>query len=74
MSIKWWENDVGQIVIEGKEDMRKRGLPSPDRADACVLSLVKRGSTRELEQPRGAKRRRPGESKSLTGDLLTRMM
>jgi hypothetical protein len=27
----------GQIVIESKDDMRKRGLPSPDRADAVML-------------------------------------
>ena len=28
----------GQIQIESKEDMRKRGMPSPDRADALMLS------------------------------------
>lgn len=28
----------GQIQIEGKEDMRKRKLPSPDRADALMLT------------------------------------
>lgn len=27
----------GQIVIESKDDMRKRGMPSPDRADAVML-------------------------------------
>jgi len=74
MSIKWWENDIGQIVIEGKEDMRKRGLPSPDRADAAVLSLVKRGSTRDAETHAAQRRRRPGESRSITGDLLLKNM
>jgi hypothetical protein len=28
----------GQIQIESKDDMRKRGLPSPDRADAVMLA------------------------------------
>lgn len=30
----------GQIKIESKEDMRKRGLPSPDRADSLMLALA----------------------------------
>ena len=30
----------GQIVIESKDDMRKRGMPSPDRADAVMLVLA----------------------------------
>lgn len=28
----------GQIQIESKDDMRKRGMPSPDRADGVMLS------------------------------------
>ncbi|KAB2347338.1 hypothetical protein [Actinomadura rudentiformis] len=28
----------GQILIESKDDMRKRGLPSPDKADAVMLA------------------------------------
>lgn len=30
----------GRIKIESKEDMRKRGLPSPDRADAVCLTMA----------------------------------
>lgn len=30
----------GQVVIESKDDMRKRGMPSPDRADAVMLALA----------------------------------
>jgi hypothetical protein len=30
----------GQIQIESKDDMRKRGLPSPDRADAVMLAVA----------------------------------
>ena len=27
----------GHLVLEAKEDMRKRGMPSPDEADAVAL-------------------------------------
>lgn len=37
-SIKWFTNSRGLIFIESKDDMKKRGLSSPDRADACVIS------------------------------------
>lgn len=30
----------GKIQIESKKDMKKRGLPSPNRADALVLSFA----------------------------------
>ena len=33
-SIKWGIDSRGRIKIESKDDMRKRGLLSPDRADA----------------------------------------
>jgi len=69
-SIKWWENDAGQIVIESKDDMRDRGLPSPDRADACVLSIVKRGSIKEDEHKLGGKKK----NNSIAGDLLDMVM
>lgn len=39
-SIKWWVDSGARIQIEPKEDIRERGLPSPDRADACVYSTV----------------------------------
>lgn len=39
-SIKFWINGRGQVQLETKEDMEDRGVPSPDKADACVLSTV----------------------------------
>ena len=30
-------NSSGQLLIEAKQDMRKRGVPSPDEADAVAL-------------------------------------
>jgi len=42
-NIKWWVDSSGRIQIESKEDMRERGVKSPDRADACVYSTVHSG-------------------------------
>lgn len=40
-NIKYKINSRGQIQIESKDDMKKRGLPSPDRADALMLAFAK---------------------------------
>ncbi|MCY9593732.1 terminase B [Paenibacillus chitinolyticus] len=37
---KWRMNSSGKILLERKEEMKKRGLPSPDRADAFVLAFA----------------------------------
>jgi phage terminase large subunit-like protein len=39
-AIKYKYTPRGQIQIESKDDMRKRGMPSPDRADAVMLTSV----------------------------------
>jgi phage terminase large subunit len=36
--------DTGKIKIESKDDMRKRGVASPDRADALVMSFYPFGA------------------------------
>lgn len=41
-NVKYKINRHGQIVVESKEDMKKRGLPSPDRADALAYALERR--------------------------------
>lgn len=41
-SIKWFVDSSSRIQIESKEDMRDRGVASPDHADACVYSTVGR--------------------------------
>lgn len=38
--IKYKYNSRGQLQIESKEDMRKRGVKSPDKADALALSFM----------------------------------
>lgn len=40
MSIKWGVTSSGKIYIESKDDMRDRGVASPDLADAAVYSTI----------------------------------
>jgi phage terminase large subunit len=37
---KWRMSSKGKIMLESKDDMKKRGLKSPDRADAFVLTFA----------------------------------
>ena len=39
-SIKWTLNSRGQVILESKDDMKKRGLPSPDKADALAYAFA----------------------------------
>jgi hypothetical protein len=64
-SIKWKTDSKGRILIESKEDMRRRGVPSPDRADAFVQSLVSRPA---MALPAN------DPQPTLTGDLLERAL
>jgi ribosomal protein S27AE len=41
--IRYSHNSRGQIVIESKEDARKRGVKSPDRAEAVILAFADMG-------------------------------
>ena len=38
--VKWNRNERGKIVIESKSSLSKRGLPSPDIADALILTYA----------------------------------
>lgn len=61
--IKYHLNSRGQIVIESKEDMKARGLPSPDRADACIYTTVRMGSMSLA-----------GSTSTVAGDLMRKKM
>lgn len=57
-SLKYKFDSRGRIQIESKEEMRKRGLPSPDKADALMLAFapsVKRFDAGLVSILRGAK-------------------
>jgi hypothetical protein len=41
-SIRYSHNARGQIVIESKQDALKRGVKSPDRAEAVMLAFAER--------------------------------
>lgn len=60
LRVKYGVNRHGQIWVESKDDMKKRGFESPDRADALVYALV--SETPQAHVLPGA---------SLTADLLT---
>jgi hypothetical protein len=62
-SIKWGIDSRGRIKIESKDDMRRRGLPSPDRADAMAIAFAGRanGAPMNVESHAG---------ESITGDLM----
>lgn len=47
-SILWSIDGRGRVVIEGKDAMAKRGLASPDRAEALVLALLPSAKGRNL--------------------------
>jgi hypothetical protein len=63
-SIKSTLDSRGRITIESKHGMRKRGTPSPDRADTVAMALSRRAN--------GGVRVNVGDhaGHSITGDLL----
>ena len=42
-ALRYGYDSSGRIRMESKDDMRKRGLPSPDKADALMLAFVETG-------------------------------
>ena len=63
-SIKWTVDSRGRIKIESKDDMRKRGLPSPDRAEALIFTYLQTaGMSIDVQSHHG---------NSITGDLLSK--
>jgi hypothetical protein len=65
-SIKWGIDSRGRIKIESKDDMRKRGLPSPDRADTAAMIFSGRANAAPINVESHA-----GES--ITGGLMTKV-
>ena len=62
--IKWRMTSKGRIAVETKDEMRKRGVPSPDRADALAYAFA------HVDLPVGDVESHAGES--ITGDLMTK--
>jgi hypothetical protein len=62
--IKWKMVSKGQIQVETKDEMRKRGVPSPDRADALAYAFA------YIDLPEVDAESHAGGS--ITGDLMTK--
>ena len=67
-TIKWTDENGGKIKVESKKDMKKRGLKSPNHADAFNITeyLAKRFVSR---MPAWAQR--PSRSRRLVGSWKT---
>ncbi len=39
-AMRYSYDSLGRILIESKDSMRQRGLPSPDKADALMLAFL----------------------------------
>lgn len=73
---RWSLDSKGRIKVESKKDLLKRGVPSPDRADAAIMArdldrggidfLARYGTREELKQA--------ARASSLTADLYTKAM
>jgi len=61
-AIQWKLDSRGRVQIESKDEIRKRGLPSPDRADALVYAFFQnQSSVIDVNSHKGL---------AVTGDLL----
>ena len=47
-SLRYSYDSSGRIRMESKDDMRRRGLPSPDKADALMLAFLETGGRLRL--------------------------
>ena len=47
-ALRYSYDSQGRIVMESKDEMRQRGLPSPDRADALMLAFLESAPTARL--------------------------
>lgn len=72
-SIKYEENSVGIISVETKKDMKKRGIPSPDRGDTLMMATAPADSwTEAYTNPDQIPDHSANDT--LTGDLLHKEM
>ena len=81
VSLRYDVSSSGQVRLEGKREMRKRGLPSPDKADALALAFLKppslgiwTGTEPFLNDDRPASRRLPRPQYGIGYDLLPSML
>jgi hypothetical protein len=72
-SIRKEEDSQGRIVVESKKDMKKRGVPSPDRADTLMMVTAPFEDWSEFDDDvMTGSAHDQGDFDSLTGDLMVR--
>ncbi len=59
-TLKWTVDSKGRIKIESKADLAKRGMPSPDEADALSMAAIESLSTMTTEDLLAMHRASPG--------------
>lgn len=66
-----WKLDSSQrrIRIETKDEMKKRGIKSPDRADAAIMAYY--AGVRTVDDAQTVLKRQTNEPTTISGDLLT---
>ncbi len=45
-ALRYSFNSLGQVIVESKDDMRSRGVPSPDKADALMMCFLSKRRVR----------------------------
>lgn len=73
-SIKWSEDSSGRIIVETKKELKRRGLPSPDRGDTLMMSTAPADDWTDVYAEEGDAVGYPREPETITGDLLTKNM
>jgi hypothetical protein len=76
-SIRYEINPRGQVQIESKEEARKRGVKSPDRAEALMLAFADRtpGILRYYQERAEAERaKNPDMAEPEPDDYLERIL
>lgn len=58
---EYYFNKANKLVLESKEDMRRRGVKSPDWADALALTFYLQNNGFEAERPEPKRQRRVPE-------------
>jgi hypothetical protein len=69
---KWGYDGRGRIRVETKEEMAKRGVPSPDKADSAIIAEL--GAPPESVMSPRAQKHRPRESERPSAGLRTKAM
>jgi hypothetical protein len=72
-----WTPRMGVIHVESKAELEKRGISSPDRADAAIIAFMGNAMARRRRMGAASNGNDAGRGRSMlpeTGDLMTRAL